>query len=148
MKNSDEIKEMISIMINIATRVITMIFVIISVFYLVIGDADLIKFSLEDICGILVMGLASGLAFGLFYIKKNTTTKQSIVIHIIYFSILNVVLLLIGLHLGWFRKELSSLISMEIMFVAVYAVVTLLVYLFDFNEAKKINQKLNDRKKL
>ena len=148
MKNSDEIKEMISIMINIATRVITMIFVIISVFYLVIGDADLIKFSLEDIFGILVMGLASGLAFGLFYIKKNTTTKQSIVIHIIYFSILNVVLLLIGLHLGWFRKELSSLISMEIMFVAVYAVVTLLVYLFDFNEAKKINQKLNDRKKL
>ena len=148
MKNSDEIKEMISIMINIATRVITMIFVIISVFYLVIGDADLIKFSLEDICGILVMGLASGLAFGLFYIKKNTTTKQSIIIHIIYFSILNVVLLLIGLHLGWFRKELSSLISMEIMFVAVYAVVTLLVYLFDFNEAKKINQKLNDRKKL
>ena len=148
MKNSDEIKEMISIMINIATRVITMIFVIISVFYLVIGDADLIKFSLEDICGILVMGLASGLAFGLFYIKKNTTTKQSIAIHIIYFSILNVVLLLIGLHLGWFRKELSSLISMEIMFVAVYAVVTLLVYLFDFNEAKKINQKLNDRKKL
>lgn len=148
MKNSDDRKEMFSIMINIATRVITMIFIIISVFYMIIGDAFLIKLSLEDVCGILLMGLTSGLAFGLFYIKKNITTRQSVIIHIIYFSILNIVLLLIGLHLGWFKKELSSLISMEIMFVVVYAVVTLLVYLFDFNEAKKINQKLNDRKKL
>ena len=33
------------------------------------------------------------------------------------------------------------------MFVVIYIIVTLLVYLLDFNEAKKINEKLQARKR-
>ena len=36
---------------------------------------------------------------------------------------------------------------MEVMFVLIYIVVTALVYLLDFNETRKINEKLKDRKK-
>ena len=148
MKVSDNKHEMISEMINITTRVVTMVFIIITIFTLLTGDAKTIYFGLEDICGVLLMGLTSGIGFGVFYIKKNMSPKQTVLVHILYFLILNVVLLLIGLNLGWFKKEISSLVAMEIMFIVVYFVVTLLVYLVDFNEAKKINQKLNDRKKL
>ena len=90
----------------------------------------------------------AGVGVGVFYIKKNMSAKLIAIVQIFYFLILNAVLLLIGLNLGWFKKEISSLVAMEIMFIVVYFVVTLLVYLVDFNEAKKINQKLNDRKKL
>ena len=148
MKVSDNKHEMISEMINITTRVVTMIFVIITISSILAGDAKTIRFGLEDIGGVLLMGLTSGVGFGVFYIKKNMSAKLIAIMQIFYFLILNVVLLLIGLNLGWFKKEISSLVAMEIMFIVVYFVVTLLVYLVDFNEAKKINQKLNDRKKL
>ena len=148
MKVSDNKHEMISEMINITTRVVTMIFVIITISSILAGDAKTIRFGLEDIAGVLLMGLTSGVGFGVFYIKKNMSPKQIVLVQIFYFLILNAVLLLIGLNLGWFKKEISSLVAMEIMFIVVYFVVTLLVYLVDFNEAKKINQKLNDRKKL
>ena len=148
MKVSDNKHEMFSEMINITTRVVTMIFIIITIVSLFTGDARHITFRLVDIGGVLLMGLISGVGFGIFYIKKNMTPKQLMLIQIVYFLILNLMLLLIGLKLGWFEKELSSLIIMEIMFIVVYFVVTVLVYLFDFNEARKINQKLNDRKKL
>ena len=148
MKVSDNKHEMISEMINITTRVVTMIFVIITISSILAGDAKTIRFGLEDIVGVLLMGLTSGVGFGVFYIKKNMSAKLIAIVQIFYFLILNAVLLLIGLNLGWFKKEISSLVAMEIMFIVVYFVVTLLVYLVDFNEAKKINQKLNDRKKL
>lgn len=146
MKNSNEKNEMLSVMINITTRVVTMIFIIVGIFALFAGSAKVVRFALSDIAGILLMGLVSGLAFGLFFIKKNLTKAQMIMIHVLYFLILNAVLLCIGLYLGWFEKKVSSLIDMEIMFVVVYVVVSVLVYAFDLNEAKKINKKLQDRK--
>lgn len=146
MKISNEKNEMLSVMINITTRVVTMIFIIVGIFALFAGSAKVVRFALSDIAGILLMGLVSGLAFGLFFIKKNLTKAQMIMIHVLYFLILNAVLLCIGLYLGWFEKKVSSLIDMEIMFVVVYVVVSVLVYAFDLNEAKKINKKLQDRK--
>lgn len=146
MNTSEEKNEMLSVMINICTRVVTMIFIIITLFTLILGNPDELHFSIRDICGVLFMGLVAGIAVGIFFIKKNLDAKQTIIIHIIYFLILNFVLLFIGLFLGWFKKEASSLVIMELMFIMVYFVVSLLVYLFDFNEAKKINKKLKERK--
>ena len=101
----------------------------------------------KDIWGVLIIGLVSGLAFGIFLIKKNMSNRQLILCEIIYFLILNAVLCFIGLYLGWFEKELKSMAIMEVMFVLIYIVVTVLVYLLDFNETRKINKKLKDRKK-
>ena len=75
------------------------------------------------------------------------TGKMIFFIQILYFLILNCILLFTGLYLGWFVKEFSSILVMEIMFIVIYFAVTFLVYLLDFNEAKKINQKLQIRKK-
>ena len=102
---------------------------------------------IKDIWGVLLIGIVSGLAFSIFFIKKNMSNKQFVLCEILYFLILNAVLCFVGFNLGWFEKKLSSIATMEVMFVVIYIIVTLLVYLLDFNEAKKINEKLQARKR-
>ena len=147
--NKEDRKEMLSVMINICTRVVTLIFIVVSIFNKAgfLYKNTEVSWGLNDILGVLIIGIASGLLFGLFYIKKNISGRIMLVLQIIYFLILNSILLFVGLYLGWFVKEFSSIIKMEIIFVLIYFVVTLLLYFFDFNEAKKINQKLQSRKK-
>lgn len=147
--NKEDRKEMLSVMINICTRVVTLIFIVVSIFNKAgfLYKNTEVSWGLNDILGVLIIGIASGLLFGLFYIKKNISGRIMLVLQIIYFLILNSILLFVGFYLGWFVKEFSSIIKMEIIFVLIYFVVTLLLYFFDFNEAKKINQKLQSRKK-
>ena len=147
--NKEDRKEMLSVMINICTRVVTLIFIVVSIFNKAgfLYKNTEVSWGMNYILGVLIIGIASGLLFGLFYIKKNISGRIMLVLQIIYFLILNSILLFVGLYLGWFVKELSSIMKMEIIFVLIYFVVTLLLYFFDFNEAKKINQKLQSRKK-
>lgn len=147
MKHSENNDGMLSVMINICTRVVTLIFIMITIFRKFFSQSGELYMGLKDIWGVLIIGIVSGLFFGLFLIKKNMTNRQLILCEIAYFLILNSVLVFIGLNLGWFQKELKSLAIMEIMFVLIYIIVTLLVYLLDFSEAKKINEKLQARKK-
>lgn len=147
--NKEDRKEMLSVMINICTRVVTLIFIVVSIFNKAgfLYKNTEVSWGMNDILGVLIIGIASGLLFGLFYIKKNISGRIMLVLQIIYFLILNSILLFVGLYLGWFVKEFSSIIKMEIIFILIYFVVTLLLYFFDFNEAKKINQRLQSRKK-
>lgn len=147
MRNSENKDGMISVMINICTRVVTMIFIMIIFFNKFIVPSGELYMGLKDILGVLLIGIVSGLAFSIFFIKKNMSNKQFVLCEIIYFLILNAVLCFTGFNLGWFSKELSSIVIMEVMFIVIYVIVTLLVYLLDFNEAKKINEKLQARKK-
>lgn len=147
MKHSVNNDGMLSLMINICTRVVTLIFIMISVFRKFFTSSGNLYMGLKDIWGVLIIGIVSGFAFGIFLIKKNMTNRQLTLCEILYFLILNSVLVFIGLNLGWFQKELKSLAIMEIMFVLIYIIVTVLVYLLDFSEAKKINEKLQARKK-
>lgn len=146
MKHSDNNDGMLSVMINICTRVVTMIFIMITIFRKFFSSSGELYMGLKDIWGVLIIGIVSGFAFGIFLIKKNMTNRQLTLCEILYFLILNSVLVFIGLNLGWFQKELKSLVIMEIMFVLIYIIVTVLVYLLDFSEAKKINEKLQARK--
>lgn len=138
MKNENRC-EMFTVMLNISTRVITLIILISSI----IDKSDWRK---ESIWGIMFMGAFSGLAYGLFYIKKNMTRIQTFIFYLLYIALLNVVLFIVGLRLGWIQKDLYSCAKLEIMFLLVFFGVYFLTYLFDFHEARKINQKLKDRK--
>ncbi len=146
MKNENK-DSMISVMINICTRVVTLIFIMITIFRKCFNASGDLFLGVNDIWGVLFIGIVSALAYGIFLIKKNMSKSQFILCEIFYFLILNTVLFLIGLNLGWFKKEFSSLAVMEIMFILIFIIVTVLVYLLDFNEAKKINEKLQTRKK-
>ena len=147
MKNLEEKKDTLSIMINVCSRVVTLIFIAITIYMIVSNKADKLRFTLKDISGILFMGIISGLTTVIFCLRKKPTKLVNLIMQIFQFVILNVSLLVISLKLEWFEKNTSSLVTMEIMFVVVYFVTYSFLYLFDFNETKKINQKLKDRRK-
>lgn len=145
MKSEDR-KELFSIMLNVCTRVITLIFIVTTLFEKFIQKQDT-HWAINDIWGVLFIGIVSGLGSGIFCYLKEASKINVIVSHVVYFLMLNAVLLFTSLKLGWFEIEFSSLMTMEFMFVLIYAAVSVLVYMLDYNEAKKINQKIQDRKK-
>ena len=146
MKRSDSKKEMFSVMTNICARVVTLIFVFITLFRKFFNPSGNLMMGIEDIWGVIFIGAVSGLAFGIFYVKKNLSNRRFWFLQILYFSILNATVCATGFYLNWFKKELKSILVMEAMFVLIYLLVTFCVYAFDFNEAKKINEKLKARK--
>lgn len=144
MKSEDK-KELLSVMLNVCTRVITLIFLVTTLFEKFVQHKDT-HWAINDIWGVLFIGFISGLGAAIFCALKEKSKISVIISHIVYFLIINAVLLFTSLNLGWFVKEFSSLMTMEIMFVLIYFAVSVLVYMLDYNEAKKINQKIQDRK--
>lgn len=139
MKNSENRSEIISLMVNICTRVISLIFLVETV----IAHSD---WDAKSVAGVLLIGIISGLAYGLLFIKRDISRKQTFFSFLIYALILNAVLFFIGLNLGWIKKEVASFAKMEAIFLFVFFGVYFITYLVDFSEAKKINRKLKDRK--
>lgn len=145
MKNSEEKENIFSIMINISTRVVTLIFVIATLIPYLTGDKNQ-HWSFTDIWGVLLIGIISGLMFGVYYALKRPSKALTNFFFICYFLVINALVLGLGFKLHWFSTELKSVLFMEGMFLLVFFLVYVLVYVFDFNQTKKINQKLQDRK--
>ena len=101
MKHIENNDGMISVMINICTRVVTLVFMIATVFILIFSDDKDIRWSITDIWGVLLIGIVSGAGFGIFYIKKNMTNKLLLLLKAIYFLMINAVLFFVALKLGW-----------------------------------------------
>ena len=101
---------------------------------------------IDDILGVIFIGAVSGLAFGIFYVKNNLSARGAALLQLLYFAIINATVCATGFCLSWFKKELKTILVVEAMFILIYFLVTFFVYMFDFNEAKKINEKLKARK--
>lgn len=146
MKRSDSKKEMLSVMTNICARVVTLIFVFITLFRKFFNPSGNLMMGIEDIWGVIFIGAVSGLAFGIFYVKTNLSARGTALLQLLYFAIINVTVCATGFCLNWFKIELKPILVVEAMFVLIYFLVTFCIYMFDFNEAKKINEKLKARK--
>ena len=145
MKNSEEKENMFSVMINICTRVVTIVFIIATIIPYLTGNKNQ-HWSISDIWGVLFIGIFSGLLFGLYYSFEKTSRLKYTLFFICYFLMINVLVLGLGFKLHWFSTEVKSILLMEGMILIVFFLVYVLVYVFDFNQTKKINQKLQDRK--
>ena len=71
MKHNENNDGMISVMVNICTRVVTMIFIMITIFRKVFSSSGELVMGLKDIWGVLLIGIVSGLAFVIFIKKKK-----------------------------------------------------------------------------
>ena len=147
MKKREENENFFSIMINISTRVVTMTFIIATLIPFFTGNKNQ-HWSIADIWAVLFIGIFSGLLFGLFFILERASKIQLNIFWLCYFLLINTLVFALGFKLRWFSTELKSILLMEGMFLLVFLVVYVLVYVFDFNQTKKINQKLQDRKNL
>lgn len=146
MNRFDNKKEMFSVMTNICARVVTLIFVFITLFRKFFNSSGNLSMGIDDILGVIFIGAVSGLAFGIFYVKNNLSARGTALLQLLYFAIINATVCATGFYLNWFKRGLKHILVVEAMFVLIYFLVTICVYMFDFNEAKKINEKLKARK--
>lgn len=138
-------KEKINILISIFTRVVSAIFIFTSI-YLACFVGLSATFKLYDIIFILLIGLISAVCYLPFLSDRTFSKKKMLVMQIIYFLVINTVVLITGYYLTWFCfEEKLSFIAFEGVIVAVYLIVMLVFYKLDSGVADKMNKKLHDR---
>ena len=139
-------KDDLSLVCNIATRVISCIFLTIVFMYKIIFKEN-ISMTINDIFGVLIIGFLAGALFYPILLYKNMGKTLMLIFRTLYFIVINAIVLIFGIKLNWFNfNSFASFACMECMIIFVYLVVTILVFTFDFREAIKINKMLQKRK--
>lgn len=140
-------KELINSLISIFTRVVTSIFIFTSI-YLIAFVGFSAKFDIFDILFILLIGLISAVCYIPFLVDKSISKTKMLIMEIVYFLIINTIVLIIGNYSGWFCfTQIASFLAFEGVIVAVYAFVLFISYKVDSNTADQLNKKLHDRNK-
>ena len=136
-------KEKISELIKVFTRVVTTIFIIASGYMLLFWGTERI-FSALDILGILLIGFVSAICTIPFMSDKEYSKKGWLLLNILYFFEVNITSLIVGFVRQWFSFEhIITLICFEIVIISVYVIVSVINYKIDLHEANEMNKKLN-----
>lgn len=139
-------KDDLSLVCNIATRVISCIFLTIVFLYKIVFRES-ISMTLNDILGVLIIGFLAGALFYPILLHKTMGKTLMFIFRTLYFIIINAIVLIFGIKLNWFNfNSFASFALMEGMIIFVYLVVTILGYTFDIKEASQINKMLQKRK--
>lgn len=138
-------KEKINILINIFTRVVTTIFLIVTIYEALFIGMD-VTFKIMDIWGIMFIGLLCAICYLPLLSEKNYSKTVMIILQVIYFLIINAATLVTGFLLHWFNfKSPLAVLSFELIIIFVYITVMIVFYKIDYNSAKEMNKKLKER---
>ena len=138
-------KEKIQVIISIFTRVVTAIFLFASIYNFSFSGLHAC-FEVADILLILLIGLISAVCYLPFLGDKIFSKVKMFLMQIIYFVIINSVVLTIGYFRNWFCFEQKSLFfAFESVIILVYAIVMIVSYKVDSEAAEKMNERLKNR---
>ncbi len=142
----ESVKENLSVVCNIATRVSTLILLVNVVLFKVVFKTDMVM-SMDDILAILLIGLFSGIMNYPLLALRSVGKVVMLILRSLYFIFINAMVLLFGIHLHWFNfHSVASFAVMEGMIIFIYVIVTVLSFSLDYREATAINKMLNNRK--
>lgn len=146
MKRELDFKGIFSQMINICTRVTTLIFLF-STILMKYTNPNVTYITLNDILYIILIGIISGLSFIIYFIPKNPSKKMMLFLECCYFLIINITVMFFAIKLNWISiVSKTSVFSMELMIILIYMIVKVLFFFFDYREANKMNNLLQKRK--
>ena len=138
-------KDKINILVNIFTRVVTTIFLIVTIYEALFVDIKL-TFRIIDIWGILLIGLLCAICYLPLLTEKNYSKTTMIILQIAYFVVINATTLVTGILLHWFNfKKTMSVLIFELIIIFVYITVMFIFYKIDYNSAKEMNKRLKER---
>ena len=138
-------KEKINILINIFTRVVTTIFLIVTIYEALFIGMD-VTFKIIDIWGIMLIGLLCAICYLPLLSEKNYSKAAMIILQAGYFVVINATTLATGFLLHWFNfKNPLAVLSFELIIIFVYITVMIVFYKIDYNSAKEMNKKLKER---
>ena len=138
-------KEKMNILINIFTRVVTTIFLIVTIYEALFIDINL-TFRIIDIWGIMLIGLLCSICYLPLLSEKNYSKAAMIILQAVYFIVINATTLITGFLLHWFNfKNPLAVFSFELIIIFVYIIVMVISYKIDSDSAKEMNKKLKER---
>lgn len=133
---------------TVFTRVCTLAFIFSSLYILIFfGRHSLLN--LEYVWGILLIALVSAVGYIPFLSEKELSKTFLILSRIVYFILLDAVILFVGYRLKWYiPEEKRTVIGIEVSVVAALLCMGIVSYIFDRNKANKMNEVLKKRKQI
>lgn len=103
---------------------------------------------LSYILGVFFIAFVASVLYIPFWKEDEFSRSKIIVLRISYFLIINFLVLAVGYKLDWFIfGNIKMLVGMELTFIVVFFIVTLVEYLKGLQEAKKMNLQIANRQK-
>ncbi|HAZ97162.1 DUF3021 family protein [uncultured Treponema sp.] len=139
---------------NSVARIVNMFCVISTGIFLCSGiycyaccGAD-VELHLSYIFGVFLIAFISSVLYIPFLKEDEFSKGKLIALRILYFLIINFLVLVVGYKLDWFIfGNIKMLVGMELAVVAVFSIVFLAEYLRSLQEAKKMNLQIANRQK-
>ncbi|HBP09471.1 MULTISPECIES: DUF3021 family protein [unclassified Treponema] len=139
---------------NSVARIVNMFCVISTGIFLCSGiycyaccGAD-VELHLSYIFGVFLIAFISSVLYIPFLKEDEFSKGKLIALRILYFLIINILVLVVGYKLDWFIfGNIKMLVGMELAVVAVFSIVFLVEYLRSLQEAKKMNLQIANRQK-
>jgi hypothetical protein len=136
----------IQLFFDVFARIAATIFLFSSIYIAVFFGTDVVL-RISYIWGVLFISLAATIGRIPFFTDKEISKTKMLAGNIIYVIFLNILVMVSGYYLEWFHPgENKMIIGLEITIFVVYASVMVLSYLADLKTAKKITEKLKNRK--
>lgn len=136
----------IQLFFDVFARIAATIFFFSSIYIAVFFGTD-VNLSISYVWGVLFISLAATIARIPFFGDKEISKAKMLAGNIIYFIFLSILVMVSGYYLQWFHPgENKMIIGLEITIFVIYACVMFISYITDLQTAKKLNEKLKDRK--
>ena len=140
-------KEKIKLLLDIFARISASIFLFSSIYISLFWGVQT-DINLSYIWGVLFISLAATIVRIPFFSDKEISKTKMLVYNVLYFLFVNILVLVIGYKLEWFYlNERKMLWGIEITIIVVYICVMVISYMFDYQIAEKMNEKLKNRLK-
>lgn len=139
-------KSKLNFLIDLFAKITTVSFIFSSIYIFIFAGLET-AFSVKYVWGILGESFILSVAYLPFVTEKEMPRKKYLICNILYFIFADLVVLGLGLYMGWFSlKRPATFIGMEINFVSVFVVVWAIMYLSAKNSATKMNEQLKKLK--
>ena len=139
--------EKLKMLMDIFGKVTFGVLIAAAVFISVFGGFDA-QISVKILWQILAVSAVCSVPVLMFDSSKELSKKGMFARQLLYFIFVNIVVLGLGKLFEWFSfQNFSMVLFMEVLIIAVYAVVNIICYLSDRADAQSMNEKLLEMKK-
>lgn len=120
-----------------------------SAIYCMIFWGNSVQLKISYVWGVLGISVVDSILY-IFLEAENETSKLKVIFfRVIYFLVANANVLIVGFYLDWFDiSNKQMVIGVEIVFLIIYLIITLIEYLRNAKTAELMNKILKSRKEI
>ncbi len=138
-------KDKINRMIQIFTKVVTLVFIVSSLFTMAFCGLEA-SISLREVWAIMLIGVVSAVGYLPILSEREYSKFMMAFLQVAHFLIINAVTILIGIHFKWGGvASVFGFVCFEFSIILVYVIVIVISYKVDSDFADQMNERLKHR---